>query len=69
MENENQDVTGNNKPEYKTVIIPFNKYEVKVKLTLDNAFVGIEEISINESFIKFQQEAPKGYHDVDEFYK
>ncbi len=49
---------------------PFDKYHVKIKLTLNNEFVGIEEIKINKQFLSHRQKkTPLGFHDVDEFYR
>ena len=52
---------------FKIISYPFGKYEIKIKLTTDNEFVEIVEIKINKDFRK--KVMPKGYHDVDEFYR
>lgn len=55
--------------EYIIVDYPFDKYTVKVKLTLHHEFIGILEIKINKEFLDFKQKMiSHGYHDVDEFY-
>lgn len=55
--------------EYKIIVYPFDKYQIKVKLTLANEFIGITEVEINKEFLSHRQKiAPQGYHDVDEFY-
>ena len=55
--------------EYIIVDYPFDKYIVKVKLTLNHEFIGILEIKINKEFLDFKQKmTSQGYHDVDEFY-
>lgn len=55
--------------EYLIVDYPFDKYVVKVKLTLNHEFIGILEIKINKEFLDFKQKmTSQGYHDVDEFY-
>lgn len=55
---------------YKTIIYPFDKYQIKIKLTLNNEFIGITEVKINKDFLSYKQKMTlKGYHDVDEFYR
>jgi hypothetical protein len=55
---------------YKTIVYPFDKYEITVKLSQNNEFLGIVEIKVNKDFLSFKEKTtPKGYHDVDEFYK
>jgi hypothetical protein len=55
--------------DYKIIVYPFDKYEIKVKLTLANEFIGISEVEINKEFLSHKQKiTPQGYHDVDEFY-
>jgi hypothetical protein len=56
--------------DYKTIIYPFDKYQIKIKLTQDNKFIGITEIKINKDFLSHKQKiASLGFHDVDEFYR
>lgn len=56
--------------EYKFVEYPFDKYIIKVKLTPKNEFIGIVEIKVNKDFLSYEQNrTPKGFHDIDEFYK
>jgi len=56
--------------EYRDVVYPFRKYEITVRLTPDNEFIGIVEVKINKDFISYKQRlATKGFHDVDEFYR
>lgn len=56
--------------EYKIITYPFDKYQVKIKLTQDNEFVEIIEIKINKEFLSYKQKISSlGYHDVDEFYR
>jgi len=56
--------------DYKTIVFPFDRYLITVKLTPDDKFIGIVEVRINKDFLSFQQKAtPKGSHDVDEFYR
>ena len=54
---------------YKTIIYPFDKYQIKIKVTPNNEFIGITEVKINKDFLSYKQKTSiKGYHDVDKFY-
>lgn len=56
--------------EYKIVTYPFDKYEIKVKLTLSDEFVGITEVKVNKEFLSHKQKAvSSGFHDVEELYE
>lgn len=53
---------------FMTIIYPFEKYEILVKLTLDGRFVGIEEIRINKDFRSFRQSKPqKIFREIDRY--
>lgn len=55
---------------YKDIIYPFDKYEIRVRLTPNNEFIGIVEVKINKDFLSYKQKVTsKGFHDVEEFYK
>jgi len=55
---------------YKTIIYPFDKYQITIKVTPNNEFIGITEVKINKDFLSYKQKiARKGYHDVDEYYR
>lgn len=55
--------------DYKLMIFPFNKYEIKIKLTSDNKFIEIVEVKINKDFIADKRKRiNRGYHDVEEYY-
>ena len=56
--------------DYKIIPYTFDKYQIKIKLTPSNEFIGIIEVKINKEFLSYKQKiTPKGYHDVDEFYR
>jgi hypothetical protein len=55
--------------EFRYVTYPFDKYLITVKLSSSNEFLGVIEVRINKQFLSFKQRQPKGYHDVDEFYR
>ena len=55
--------------DYKIILYPFDKYQITIKLTLSNEFIGITEVKINKDFLSYKQKtSTKGYHDVDKFY-
>lgn len=63
--------TGNHEEldNYKIINFPFEKYEIKIKLTPNNEFVEVIEVKVNKNFLSYKQKTkPKGYHDVKEFY-
>lgn len=54
----------------KVIVYPFGRYEVKIRLTLNNEFIGIEEIKINKDFLSQKERlAISNIIDVNEFYK
>jgi hypothetical protein len=55
---------------YKEIIYPFGKYEVKVVVDEYGKFLGINEIKINKDFRSIQQKiSSAGYVDVEDLYK
>jgi len=61
--------TGSHDLEYKIILYDFDKYQVKIKLTSSNEFIGILEIKINKEFLSYKQKiTSRGFHDVDKFY-
>lgn len=61
--------TGNIYLESKSIIYPFDKYEVEVKLAPDGKFLGITGISINKDFLSYTQRLNSyGYIDLDKYY-
>ncbi|KAF5433912.1 hypothetical protein C5S39_00480 [Candidatus Methanophagaceae archaeon] len=56
--------------DFKIIPYPFDKYQIKVKLTPTNEFIGIVEVGINKDFLSYKQKTTlRGFHDVDEFYR
>ena len=54
----------------KTLDYKFGKYIIKIALSDNNEFRGITELKINKDFLEFKKKStPKGFHDVEEFYK
>lgn len=61
--------TGDFEEEFITKEIPFEKYIVKVKLTLSGKFIGIEEISFSKDFLTYKQKLLKqSAKDVEKYY-
>jgi len=55
--------------EFKIKEVLFDKYIIKVKLTLNGKFVGIEEISFDKDFLSYKQKILKhSVKDVEEYY-
>ena len=56
-----------------TIVYPFGRYEITVRLTIDGRFVGIEQIKVNTRFLDHLQRLLEmrstGYHDLDDYYK
>ena len=56
--------------DYRTIVYPFGKYEITIKLSPNNEFMGILEVKVNKDFLSYKHKmVSKGFHDVDEFYK
>jgi hypothetical protein len=56
--------------DYKIIVYPFNKYEITMKLSLNNEFIEILEVKINKDFLTYKQKMiSKGFHDIDKFYR
>ena len=55
--------------DYKIISYPFDKYQIKIKLSSSNEFIEIVEVKINKEFLSHKQKIiSRGFHDVDEFY-
>lgn len=55
--------------DYRIISYLFGRYEIKVKVTPNNEFVGIIEVGINKDFLTQQQKISlQGFHDVEKFY-
>ena len=49
---------------------PFGKYEISIRLSPSNEFMGIEEIKVNKDFLSFKQKITiSGFHDIEQFYE
>jgi len=68
---ENQGTGSHDMPrDYKIISVPFDKYEVTIKLSPNNEFIEILEVKVNKDFLSYKQKMiSKGFHDVEEFYK
>jgi hypothetical protein len=67
--------TGSHAPDEEaiSVVYPFDRYMITVKLTPDGRFLGIEEVAISKDFLDYAQKvaalSSTGYHDVEQYYK
>lgn len=69
-ENSKSQETGSHDLEYKTILYNFDKYQIKIKLSLTNKFMEIVEVKINKDFLSHKQKIlSKGYIDVSKFYR
>ena len=56
--------------EQTTQIVPYDRYEIVVRLTRSGRFLGIAELRVKKDFLSpGQRVANSGYLDVDEFYQ
>jgi len=56
--------------DYQIVSYPFDRYEIKVKLSPSNQFIGITEVKLNKSFLSHRQRIGTQSHlDVDKYYR
>ncbi|MEK9137488.1 MAG: hypothetical protein AAB393_10230 [Bacteroidota bacterium] len=56
--------------DFVVVTCVFDRYEIKVKLTPTNQFVGIVEVKINKDFLSHRQRlGARNYLDVEEYYR
>ncbi len=56
--------------ETRTIVYPFERFNITVKISPSNEFMGITEVEINKDFLSYKQKtAQQGYHDVEQFYK
>ena len=54
----------------KTIVYPFDKYEITVKVSAANEFIGITEVKLNKQFLNFQQKmSASTARDVEEYYQ
>jgi hypothetical protein len=54
----------------KIILYPFDKYQIKIKLTPSNEFIGIVEVKVNKEFLSHKQKiTSQGFLDVEEFYQ
>lgn len=66
------EVTGGHEElgDFQDVCCRFGKYEITVRVTSANEFVGIVEVRVNKGFLAHKRMTiPKGFHDVDEYYQ
>jgi len=60
--------TGSAHPEDTvTIVYPFNKYLIVVRLTSDGRFIGIEEVRINKEFRSYKRTPQEIFRVIDEY--
>ncbi|MFA5055242.1 MAG: hypothetical protein WC562_03590 [Dehalococcoidia bacterium] len=65
-----QDATGSSKQDYKIISFPFEKYEIKVKVSPSNEFIEITEVTVNKDFLSHKQRLNiRQSIDVDKYYR
>lgn len=58
------------KEEFTSIIYPFDRFEIKVKLTKSGKFVEITSVKINKDFLSHAQRLNNSdVHDVEDYYK
>jgi hypothetical protein len=56
--------------EYKIISFPFDRYEIKIKLTPNNEFIEIVEVGINKDFMTQKQRlGVQSYLDANDYYR
>lgn len=54
---------------FKVITYPIEKYELRIRVSPFNEFLGVESISINKDFLSYQQKIGSSQgHDVEKFY-
>jgi len=64
--------TGDNtlRQELKTITYPFDRFNIEVKVTEANEFIGISSVEVNKDFMSYKDKTSlKGFHDVEKFYQ
>ena len=55
--------------DYKIIEYPFDKYLLKIALTVTNEFLAVVEIKINKDFLTYKEKIiNQSHYDVDEYY-
>lgn len=55
--------------DYKIIDYPLGKYLIKIKLTLNNEFIGVIEIGLNKNFLSHKQKLSTiNHHNVEDYY-
>lgn len=63
------DRTGEHLEHYKTIMFPFDRYEINVQIGSNNEFIGVVGVKLNKDFAEYEKDrTPAGFHDIEEFY-
>jgi len=59
-----------NSHDFKYLVCTLGKYQIKVKVTVDNKFLSVEEIKVDKDFLTQKQRSLViGHHNVDDIYQ
>jgi len=65
-----QQDTGSSFIPHKVISLPFDQFEIKVKVGTNNEFLGIIAVGVRKDFLTIQQRSKsRGYHDVTDLYE
>ena len=65
-----QQDTGSSLMPHKVITLPFDQFEIKVKVGPANEFLGIIGVGVKKDFLTVQQKSKsRGYHDVTDLYE
>jgi len=60
--------TGGHTKDFKEIVYPFHKYEITVKVSPNNEFIGISKVKVNKDFRSYKQKvSQKIFRYVDEY--
>jgi hypothetical protein len=60
----------NDDKDFREIIYPFGKYEIKVMVDQYGIFLGISQIKVNKDFRNIEQKiSSTGYIDIEDLYK
>lgn len=60
---------GDGTEEIKYINFPFGKFDITIKLTKNNEFIGISELKISRDFLAKKKKLPAKFFDVEKYYK
>jgi hypothetical protein len=65
-----EDSTGGPGQNFRQVVVPFERYNITVRVSAKGEFAGIVAVGVNQSFLSQKQKiATRGVHNVSDLYK